>query len=284
VIDWASEADIGLALRIAVELENFWVTQDASAGARRFETLIERASHRDVDAHLRVRAWRAYGACLNVLGRNDESRAASTKSGELAREAGDESGHATSIFRSGVIDYIEQDLASARRRFEQSLEIFQRIGDDVGELQALQLLGNLDLDEGQAERGKTRVERSLSMAEDVGWLWWQASCRTVLAVHAQKVGAVEEVEAHGCSIARIGREIGDRNRTLRGLSFVAWAALERGDATRAAQLVATIDATERVPGRFGQFDIAELRKRVPGLAPGEQPLPLDEAVAYALGS
>jgi hypothetical protein len=35
---------------------------------------------------------------------------------------------------------------------------------------------------------------------------------------------------------------------------------------------------------FGEFDVEALRERVPPLPEGEQPMALEEAVAYALGS
>jgi predicted ATPase/class 3 adenylate cyclase len=64
-IEWAAASErVELGLRIAVALENFWVTNDPFEGMRRFETLLEEGG--DVPAILRARALRCYGGSSNM--------------------------------------------------------------------------------------------------------------------------------------------------------------------------------------------------------------------------
>jgi short-subunit dehydrogenase len=47
-IEWSTENDVELGLRLTLALENFWVTHDANEGRRRFRALLERAGDLDV--------------------------------------------------------------------------------------------------------------------------------------------------------------------------------------------------------------------------------------------
>ena len=60
-MDWAAASDPVLGLRVAVSIENIWVTHDPREGLVRFQTLLERAT--DLDPYLEARALLDLGGC-----------------------------------------------------------------------------------------------------------------------------------------------------------------------------------------------------------------------------
>jgi len=281
-IDWATETDIELGLRLAVALENFWVTQDPTEGVRRFEALLARAE--DVEPILRARALRDYGGCADMAGDYDRAEPAYARSGELFREAGDESGAATAVFRLGVIASRVGDYERGRRLWEESLETFRRIADPIGELQTIGNLGWLELEHGDPERGSELVEMSLAMAREVGWVWWEAQALEELAEQALEAGGIVEGEQRARESLKLSHEIGDRSGTIRGLAIVAWAAAEQGDAQRAVALWAVIEA-EEARGPIAQWtsEREKYAAHMPQVAGPAVALPLDDAMNLALG-
>jgi hypothetical protein len=92
----------------------------------------------------------------------------------------------------------------------------------------------------------------------------------------------DEAERRARSFLELAAQATNRQDTLLGLALLARAAAARGEAQRALSLWASVEALEDGPGRFGRFDRAAYAAAMPaGPRPG--PLPLDEAVALALG-
>jgi len=280
-LDWTVESDPELGLRLAVAVENFWVTQDSTEGLRRFEALLDRAG--DVDLALRARATLDYGGCADWSGDYERAGPAYARSGELFREAGDENGVAEATFRIGVIASRVGDLERARRLWEDSLATWQRLGDKIGELQALGNLGWLEFEEGDPERGRELVERSLAMSREVGWTWWEVAQLGNLAERALTEGKTEEGERQAREYLALARTIEDRTNTVFGLGLVAWAAADRADVERATTLWAAVEA-EEAKGPLAMWT-AERDKYAAHIPAAQGPVPkltLEEAVAYAL--
>ena len=281
-IDWATGADVELGLRLAVSLENFWVTHDPVEGMRRFEALLDRAN--DAALPLRARAMRDYGACADVSGDYEKARIALLQSGELFRQAGDESGVATAVFRLGVIAVRTGDVQLGRRLWEESLETWRRLGDSVGELQAVGNLGWYEFEHGDFERGWDLTERSLELAREVGWTWWIVGRMGELAERALDAGRTDEGERRGREFLALAREIEDRTNTVFGLGMLAWAAASRGDAERAGVLWAAVEAEEtRGPLAMWVPSRDKYAAHIPPAVGAVAEMTLDEATAYALG-
>ncbi|HEY3542931.1 MAG TPA: BTAD domain-containing putative transcriptional regulator [Gaiellaceae bacterium] len=279
-LDWAAAEDVELGLRLALSLENFWITQALAEGARRFEQLLERAGD-GVDLLLRARATRDLAGCLDVLGEVERAKAGYARSGELFREAGDESGVATALFRLGIVAAVhEDDAAAARELYERALAIFRRVGDTVGELQALGSIGVLERTTGDPARGIELVERSIAMARDLGWVWWQARHTAGLATWYLGDGRPDEAERLGREFLSLAERTGSRQEVLLALAILARAAALHGDDARAVALWSSVEAVEDGPGRFGKFDRLEYAAAMPDV-PRPAPLPLEEAVALA---
>jgi predicted ATPase/class 3 adenylate cyclase len=280
-MDWTVDADPELGLRLAVALENFWVTQDSTEGVRRFETLLERAG--DVDLALRARATLDYGGCADWSLDLERARLAYIRSGELFQEAGDESGVAEAGFRVGVIASRTGDFERARRLWEESLTTWRRIGNTIGELQALGNLGWYEFEHGDPERGRELTERSLAMGREAGWAWWEAGMLASLAEAALEAGNPEEAEPRARELLAVAHAIRDRTHTVHGFGLLAWAAAERGDAQRAAALWAAVEA-EEAKGALAMW-VSEREKYAARIPPFDGVVPeltLEEAVAYAL--
>jgi predicted ATPase len=281
-IEWATDADVELGLRLALALENFWITQDATEGARRFKALLDRAD--DIDVVLRARALRDYGGCNDWAGNLDVAEAAYARSGELFEESGDQSGMATTFFRLGVIASHRGDVQEARRLYEESLATFQQLGDRIGELQAHGNLGVLEFMHGDPTRGYELTERSLATAREVGWVWWEVSGLLNLADAALVAGKIEDGERHAREAVALAHKIEDRLWTIYGLALLAWAAALRGDAERSVALWAAVEIEEARSPLPPEWQ-SERERYATHIADGPRPavaLTLDAAVEYAL--
>ena len=140
-MDWAAASDPVLGLRVAVSIENIWVTHDprgrASSASRRSSS-----GRTDVDPYLEARALLDLGGCAEWTGDHDRGGAAYERALELFRQSGDERGIArgtVSAWRRGVGD--KGEFVLARALWQESLEEWERLGDDAGVTQALGNLG-----------------------------------------------------------------------------------------------------------------------------------------------
>ncbi|MDQ3777949.1 MAG: adenylate/guanylate cyclase domain-containing protein, partial [Actinomycetota bacterium] len=276
-IVWATENDVELGLRLAVALENFWVTHDPSEGARRFESLLCRAA--DVDRRLRARAVRDLGGCLDMAGETERARVAYEESRELFSIAGDEAGVATADFRLGVVAAQAGDLEGAERLWEGSLTTFTRLGDAIGELQALGNLGWVASERGDRDRGRRLCERSRAMARLAGWVWWELGMTTQLAEIALESGLTDAGEQLACDVVRLARSIEDRASLVFGLGYLARAAAARGDTERASKLWAAIEAEEaKAPISRWSAERERHAAHIPEAFGPVEPLDIDGAV------
>ena len=242
-MDWAAASDPVLGLRVAVSIENIWVTHDPREGLVRFQTLLERA--RDVDPYLEARALLDLGGCAEWTGDHDRGGAAYERALELFRQIGDEHGIAEARFRLGVVASRKGEFVLARALWQESLEEWERLGDEAGVTQALGNLGWWEFEHGEdREHAWELTERSLELARRLGWTWWEVGRLGELAERSLEVGNVEEGERRAREYLARAREIEDRTNTIFGLGMLAWAAAERGDDQRAAVLWAAIEAEE----------------------------------------
>jgi len=281
-MDWSVEADPELGLRMAVAIENVWVTHDAREGLRRFETLLEHAT--DVDPYLRARAMLDLGGCAEWSGDTEKGRGAYEEALDLFREAGDESGVAEARFRLGVVASREGDFELARELWQESLEVWQRLGDEPGIIQALGNLGWWEFEHGDDwERAWELTEQSLELARQVGWTWMEVGRLGELAERSLEVGNVEEGERRAREYLTRAREIEDRTNTFYGLGMLAWAAAEHGDAGRAGTLWAAIEAEEaRAPEAVWAAGREKYAASIPDTPRPAVAMELEQAVEYGL--
>jgi predicted ATPase/DNA-binding SARP family transcriptional activator len=279
-LDWAARRDVVLGLRIALAVENFWITQAIAEGGSRLQGLIDAA--RDVDPALLARAHRDRGACADVLGDLPLAEEHYRRSRELFAAVGDRDGVASLDFRLGLMAHWRGDIDTAWRLYRESHEVFRETGYSIGLIQSLGGLSELERDHGDEEAAERLHEEALALAREAGWHWWVSRALADRSAHAVEGGRPDEAEAKGKPFLEYAWRTNNRQETLFGLAILARAAALRGDGERARLLWSTVQATDAGVGRFGSFDREEYAAAIPAgdLPP---PLPLEDAVALALG-
>jgi predicted ATPase len=285
-IDWALAAgEVELALRLAVALENFWVTRNPFEGMRIFARLL--GADGEVSARTRARALRAYGSCAHWAGEIERAASLFEESVAAFEAIGDELG--TTIVRSrlGLNALSGGDISGARLLLEETLEAFRRLGWRRGEVQGLGSLGSLERAEGNLEVATALFEKSAVMAGETGRVWWEASMRANLAELALEAGRTDAATAHALRVLELAGRTGDRQEAVFALAYLARIAAESGDSARAGRLWGAIEA-EEARGRIGRWEDArdELARAILA-SPGReferarfkgQAMSLDEAV------
>jgi predicted ATPase len=277
-IEWATDMDPELGLRLAIAVGTQWSSAPIE-GIHRFGALLDR--YHGTDPLLRAQALRDYGGCFDVAGDAERAENAYTKSGELFRQAGDESGVATARFRLGVIADMRGDSDRARRLWEESLEAWRRMGDRIGEVQALGNLGYFEWMHGDPDRGHELIEASLAMAQEEGWTWWEAHQLASLAEMALEIGRTEEAERRARECLELALEFDDHQQGVYCFALLAWAAAEKGDIERAVRLWAVVEGEEPGPGRFWRVNREQYAPRIPSTSTDVPAMTFDEAVTYA---
>jgi len=279
-LDWCATADVELALRIMVALENFWVTHALAEWARRYDDLLPRAV--GLDTRLRARAELDRGAAADIVEDFDRARESYARSRALFAECGDDDGVASAEFRLGLVTYLrDHDVEQTRAMWEQCLATWQRVGNEVGVIQALGNLGGIAWENGDRDRGRALVEETTERARAIGWWWWVGLNRIGLAEDALDAGEPDEAERQARDALQAAIRAANRQTILYAVAVLARAAAMRGDPDRAADLWSAVEPLEDSPGRFGRFDREAYRAAIPS-RPGRAPLALDEAVALAL--
>ena len=286
-LDWSTEHDIELGLRLMVALENFWVASGPEEGMRRVTALLTRAT--SIPTELRATALRVYGGTADQAGEPDRAERAWGESLELFRALGDERNLAGVEHRLAVSAWRREDWESVRRLTEDGLARSRGKYTEI-EITSWWLLGQLRLAEGDLEGAVELTRRSAAMARDIGWTWWESGQLHELLVLALRSGDLAEAESEGRAALVLERDQENRLWTVYTLAGLAQAAHARGDLDRAGLLWGAADADaghltswagERA--RRGGPLVDERRARFVAAASRGRELDLWDAVAIALG-
>jgi predicted ATPase len=241
-VDWAADADVELALRILVLLEQFWVTHAPHEGKRRLEAMLARAD--GVSAVVRGRAYRVLGGCGNYTGDHDGAELAYSRGREVFRQAGNERAAAVMTFRLGTNGLFRGEVGNARSLLEESLASFRRFGMRTSEGEAIGNLGTIELEHGDPVRGVELLEQSVAICREVGFVWFEAGKIRELARHALLSGDYEGGERRAREALALYRDVGGNQNIVYTLAALAWSAAARSDAARAGKLWGAIEAEE----------------------------------------
>ncbi|HET8528823.1 MAG TPA: BTAD domain-containing putative transcriptional regulator [Gaiellaceae bacterium] len=279
-LDYGSENDVELALRLMVGLENFWMTHALREGERRFRELLERAE--GIDPHLHACAVREHGSALDVLLQIDEAERLYRAAKDAFAALGDEVATAYMDYRIAIVlRQRDPDDESALRLWRDALEVFRRHGATFQELQVVGDLGYVEIRRGNREEGRRMFEESMRLAAESEWHWWIAQGHAKLAQFELEEGRVDEAEQLARSALSICRQM--RNRTFGRLllAILARTAAARGERERAAAIWSAVAEAEEPAGRWGRFDRETWGALIPEV-PGREPLSYPDAVALAL--
>jgi predicted ATPase len=288
-LDWALDNDPALGLRMAVELEQFWVSRDPYEGARRIEALFERAD--DLTIELRAAALRVFGGTSTVSGEHRRAEPLYEESLGLYEQLGDEWGVVHLRHRLAVCAMLAGDWGRARALGEENLARARALASTYLEAEAMSLLAGVAHNDGDLENALELTRGSVERMHALGFTWFEAGGRLGMAEYAFELGRLPEAESGARSGLALCRSMGERVMTVYVLTLLAAIARRRGDADRAGRLWGAAEAEEeRAPVGWSKDDIDRFRDQVladggPELEAGREAgrrLSLDEAIAYAL--
>jgi predicted ATPase len=260
-----ASGEIEVGLRLAVALENFWVTNDPFEGMRRFETML--AAGGDVPPILRARALRCYAGSCFLAGSFEKSHRANEESLALFRAAGDEEGVAVLLHRIGISTFTLGDHDRSRELLAESLKIFRRFGSVRGEAEVIGALGYLASEEGDFERAAELFAKSAEMVGAIGFTWWQVNMLSNLSECMLELGRIDEAAAPAREGLALARQIVDRSGTVYALALLAWIAAVSSDVVRAGRLWGALEAEEgRAPIGQWEAEREDYAKRVLAVA------------------
>lgn len=279
-IDFASESDVELALRLMVELENFWMTHALHEGERRFRELLPRAD--GIDPALHARAVRDHGSSLDVLLELDEAERVYTAAKLEFAALGDEVQAAYLDYRLGIVlRHRTGDYGPSVVLWRAALDVFRRHGATFQELQIIGDLGFIEIREGNLEEGRRMFDESMRLAEEADWDWWLAQSLAKLGQLELEAGRLDEAERRARAALPICRRMRNRMFGRLALAVLARTAAARGDGERAAAIWSAVTEADEPVGRWGHFDREGWGSAIPELA-GREPLSYPDAVALAL--
>jgi predicted ATPase len=288
-LEWLLAAgEIEAATRLAVSLEEFWITSDPSEGKRWLSELLEHGSEMPPELHVRV--VRCLGESIYIVGDFAEGSRLIERSLAEYQRLGDDWGVAQIKLRQAVSAvHIRGDLAAGRALCEEALESDRSA---YNEAQATRTLGAIAFREGRAEEAIALLDRTAELAEKVHWRWWQGGTLLEAGEYALMLDRPEDARPRIREGLRIKHEIGDRQGICNGLTLLARTEAATGAANHAGTLWGAVEA-EADRGRIGQWEAEreELERGIlvaagPELEAGRavgRRLTLDDAVAYALG-
>jgi len=279
--------EIGRAARLAVSLEQYWVTNSPDEGVRILRALEARGD--ELPPELRVRVMRSLSGSLYTQGHFEEGAHLIDAALELYRDLGEDWGVAHMFLRQAVEQSRRHNLAEASQLLEESLALWS---SPFNNAQVSLQLATIRFREGQIEEAFALADKSADLAREIGFLWWEKSALQEAAEFALLQGRADDAVQRAIASLPIALSIGDRQGLVYGLALIAWAAAEQGEVERAGRLWGTIE-TEAAKGPIGQWE-NERDDYAARVAPVSGPafdaavnagrlMTVDDAVAYILG-
>jgi predicted ATPase len=252
-LDWTAEVgEIELGLRLAITLEQFWVTVGPYEGARRVQAFLDRTV--DLPDVVRARAIRVLGGMIFMTGDYDRGDKLMRQSLDLFRSLGDEPMVAELLIRQAIyLSFSSGDVAGARALIDESREINRRVGSQSTEAMTLGLLGEIAWGEGRPDEALDLARRSGEAAGEVGFTWWQMHQLYHGCEWSLELGRTDHAEAYGRDALRIAAAIRDRQVTVYLLALLAATAAAHGQLERAGAVWGAVEADE-ARGRIGQWE------------------------------
>ncbi|MBV9310122.1 MAG: tetratricopeptide repeat protein [Solirubrobacterales bacterium] len=236
------DGELELGFRLAVALENFWVTVNPEEGMQLFRRLLEAGG--GVAPPLRARALRAFGGSTQAAGNLEVAQRLYEQSLAIYRELHDERGIAILLHRLGLVALSLDEVAKARPLVEQALEKVKADGSRRGETQTIGALGYVARAEGNLALAKSLFEQSARMSAEIGRTWWGVRMHAELAELALEANDCGDAARHARQMLTLAAPIEDRQAVLYGLAYLACTAALTGNSGRAGRLWGALEAEE----------------------------------------
>ena len=247
-LDWALGADPALGLRIAIALEQFWVSKDPFEGMSRLAALLGAAGELPPDVH--AGALRVLGGTSTVSGQIQQALQAHHQSLELYERLGDEFGILALRHRLAVSAFIAGDLVGARKTVEENLVRARALDSVQLKAENLSTLANIEVATGNLETALDLFRRHLELARQIGFTWFESIGLANLTEISFRLGRLDEAEEYGRAALGLATGMEDRVLVVTMLALLALVAREKGDAQRAGRLWGAVEA-EGEQGSFG---------------------------------
>jgi predicted ATPase/class 3 adenylate cyclase len=258
-LDHATETDPELGLRLAVALEQFWVTRHAE-GIRRLETLVPLA--RDAPPELMARGLRVFGGACDIGGDVDRAEEQYLRSLALYESLGDEWGQVHLLHRLGVVAILRGDREGARWRAEECLARARAGGFRLLQAEALGNLAWVAEMDGDLEAAFERTQQNLALSREIGFTWFEANDLVAIADLSLRLGRTDNVEAYAVEALDLGERMDDRLVVLMSLTLLARVSRARGRNGRAGRWLGVVEAEAgETPLGRGQGELDKLTAR-----------------------
>jgi predicted ATPase len=252
-LDWALETgELELGLRLAIAVEQSWVTQNPREGYQRTAAFLERGGG-TVQGILLADALRVCAGCTYVVGEHELGTEFIERSLEEYRRLGDEVGIGHMLMRVAVEATRVGDNERAMALANESLERCARAGYRRGEPQALLVLANVAFNEGRLDTALQHLRRSAQLSHEIGFTWWEAAMLGGVAEGELGLGLVAEAAASARQALAVARSIGDRQGSVWALGLLAAAEARAAHMEAAGRCWGAVEA-EETRARVGQWE------------------------------
>jgi predicted ATPase len=288
---WAAASGHAVeGLRLLIQTEMYWITNDPAGGRGRLDHLVESAGD-DLDPVMRGHTFRFRAASFDLNNSFDPSEPEYQKALTAYEAAGDaehvaqmKSRLAYAVVRQGRtelgIQMANESLQEARRQKNVADEGF-----------ALRILAEAAFQQGDVSRGVELAHESAALSKQVGYIWFSGV--TLLATAERLIAAerLEEAERDYFAAVEMIEAVSDHLNMPYAFAAGAAIASLRRDAVRAGVLWGALESiARREPRSTTQDAMREYRAYVDrvqgpefdaGLARGRA-LSLEEAMRYAI--
>lgn len=201
------------------------------------------------DRRSEITARSNLGAILWKLGQLEECRTAWVPTADALGALGDEVGWAAAVGLLACLDAENGHLASARRRFDQALQVRVRTGNRFGEMQVRQMWGAAEVDAGHLEVGQALLAPAAAWGRQAGHHQLRVGVETAWALLRWRAGDLAGAEEALAEAAGAEARLGTPDPRV---------ALARGCLRRAAGRsaeAAAAFAAAAAPGRDHVVDV-----------------------------
>ena len=288
---WAAASGHAVdGLRLLIQTEMYWITNDPAAVRGRLDRLIESAGD-NLEPVLRGHTFRLRAASFDLNNSYDLSEPV-YRQALAAYEAAGDAGHvaqmksrlASTVLRQGRIDL---GVQMATESLEEAR--LQNNVDDEGF--ALWVLAEAAFQQGDVSRGAQLAHESAALSKQVGYMWFTGVTLLGTAERLIAAGRVDEAEHDYAAAVEIIEAVSDHMNMPYAFAAGAAIASLRRDAVRAGMLWGALESiAQREPRSTTQDAMREYRPYVErvhgqefdsGLARGRA-LSLEEAFRYAI--
>ena len=162
------------------------------------------------DARSVARADHSLAESARRQGRFEDAATLLEQALEGFRSAGDDAGVADTLQVTGTVSAQRGDVATARERYVESLEIRERLGDMAGVAALTNNLGIVAMQQRDLAQARAFGERALALYTEIGDPRRISSCEINLAWMDGMAGDFEGSLRHCEEAIRLAREVGDK--------------------------------------------------------------------------